>query len=282
MTNKYGNLELHKVLLSAMKDVDRICRENGLKYYIHSGTLLGAVNFKGFIPWDDDVDIVMFPNDFATFQEVIENEYSNKYKLKTFDNTPEWHTKLNKLLINGTEVITTDGKKQNIFIDICVLHSMPDSRIMRFFQRKIIEIANIALHYQAGEIVPISIMSRMAMGFLGMFSMDSWGHLLDRVMAMCDKKNTEYVGIMCNTISKSPHTGRNGYDTDITKRKWHIDYIYIDFEDTQFMTISNYDDALTYWYGKEYSKPYPEEKRVTKHAVKTYSISDEVRKRAEI
>ena len=63
MTNDYGNLELHMVLLQAMKDIDKICRENNLKYYLYAGSLLGAMNFKGFIPWDDDIDIVMFPKD---------------------------------------------------------------------------------------------------------------------------------------------------------------------------------------------------------------------------
>ena len=64
MTNEYGNERLHKVLLSALKDIDKICRENDLRYYLHAGTLLGAVNYNGFIPWDDDADVSMFPDDF--------------------------------------------------------------------------------------------------------------------------------------------------------------------------------------------------------------------------
>ena len=71
MTNEYGNELLHKVLLSAMKDIDKICRENGLRYYLYAGTLLGAVNHKGFIPWDDDVDIVMFPNDLEKLKKKL-------------------------------------------------------------------------------------------------------------------------------------------------------------------------------------------------------------------
>ncbi len=79
MTNDYGNLELHKVLLSAMKDIDKICRENGLKYYLHAGTLLGAVNHKGFIPWDDDVDISMLREDYEKFCDIVEKQYGNIY-----------------------------------------------------------------------------------------------------------------------------------------------------------------------------------------------------------
>jgi lipopolysaccharide cholinephosphotransferase len=50
MTNDYGNLELHKVLLSAMKGIDKICQGHSLRYSLYAGTLLGTVNLGGFIP----------------------------------------------------------------------------------------------------------------------------------------------------------------------------------------------------------------------------------------
>ena len=79
MTNEYGNELLHKVLLSAMKDIDKICRENGLKYYLHAGTLLGALNHKGFIPWDDDVDISLKREDYNTLLHILQEQYSDMY-----------------------------------------------------------------------------------------------------------------------------------------------------------------------------------------------------------
>ena len=77
MTNDYGNLELHKILLSAMKDIDKICRENHLRYYLHAGTLLGAINHKGFIPWDDDVDISMTRDDYEKFVQILKTSGLN-------------------------------------------------------------------------------------------------------------------------------------------------------------------------------------------------------------
>ena len=85
---------------------------------------------------------------------------------------------------------------------------------------------------------------------------------------------------MCNTLTKNPYTGRIGYDTDKTERIWHLHPQEIEFEGQQFMTFSQIEVYLAYQYGPHYMDPYPEEKRVTKHDVKTYEISQAVRERA--
>ena len=105
MTNDYGNLELHKVLLSAMKDIDKICRENGLKYFLHAGTLLGAVNYKGFIPWDDDVDISMFREDYETFLVLAQQQFGDRYFIQTYKTDPSYPNNRAVLRVLGTKVV---------------------------------------------------------------------------------------------------------------------------------------------------------------------------------
>lgn len=281
MTNDYGNLELHTVLLSAMKDIDKICRENGLKYYLYAGTLLGALNYKGFIPWDDDIDIVMMPEDFYCFCKIINSKYRGIYELQIFDKDSNWYSKMNKMLIQGTEIISQHKKERHpFFIDICVLHSIPDQRWRRFFQRKKIEIINLILQTQSGEIIPTSLMTKLLLGNLSkVIKKEILGKHLDRIMSKYDNERTECLGIMCNTLTSNPYTKCNGYENDITKRSWHEEYQYVKFEDTEFMTISEAEQDLNRRYGLHWHDPYPEEKRVTKHDVKSYTISEEVRKR---
>lgn len=272
MTNAYGNELLHKVLLSAMKDIDRICRENGLKYYLYAGTLLGAVNYKGFIPWDDDVDIVMFPKDFDKLTCIIERDYPQYYRVMTFENTENWYRKMCKLQIRGTHIVSSDGLKTPVFIDINKLHSIPDSAWLRWKQRREIELLNLSLGVLSGEVVPTSWRSKITIAQFSRLGKMRLGHLLEESLCRYDHLMTKCVGIMCNTLTTNPYTGVNGYDTDITERGWHMNPQLLSFEGAAFMTISNYKEDLLRRYGSNYADPYPEEKRVTKHDVKSYEI----------
>lgn len=280
MTNDYGNLELHTVLLSAMKDIDRICRENGLRYYLYAGTLLGAMNHKGFIPWDDDVDLVMYPEDFEKLARIIQMDFSDRYEICTFDTNKNWFSKMNKLYVKGTKVVSQHSEDTHpIFIDISKLHHVPDQVWRRTLQRKQIELINLVLGVQSGAIVPTSLLSKLTLGNLAIIRKSFWGKQLDKVMTRYDHIVTEYVGIMCNTLTKNPYTGCTGYDNDLTKKLWHDHIREILFEDCWFMTFSNVEEDLEHRYGPRWADPYPEEKRVTKHNVKSYEISPEVRER---
>lgn len=280
MTNDYGNLELHMVLLQAMKDIDKICRENNLKYYLYAGSLLGAMNFKGFIPWDDDIDIVMFPKDYRKLKNIIEKDYDQYYGIYTFDNTPEWYSMMSKIVVKGTEIKDNQNSSFPIFIDVSELHSIPDSRLLRFIQRKKIEIYNLALSVLSGAVVLNSLKSKMTIGVVAKLGKNKLGNLLRRELVRYDNNmETEWVGIMCNTLTRNPYTGMNGYLNDMTLRENHKKYLDVPFEDTKFMTILEPDKDLERRYGKNWDKPYSVEKRVTKHDVKSYNISSEVRKR---
>lgn len=272
MTNAYGNELLHKVLLSAMKDIDRICRENGLKYYLYAGTLLGAVNYEGFIPWDDDVDIVMFPEDFKKLARIIEQNYVKYYHMTTFENTENWYSKMCKLQISGAYVVSSDGSKVPVFIDINKLHSIPDSGWKRWKQRREIELLNLSLGVLSGAVVPTSWRAKLTIAQLSRLGKERLGHLMEKALCRYDRLTTKYVGIMCNTLTANPYTGTSGYDTDITERDWHMNPLSLPFEDTVLTTISGYKEDLLQRYGPHYAEPYPEEKRVTKHDVKSYEI----------
>lgn len=278
MTNDYGNLELHQVLLAAMKDIDKICREHGLKYYLYAGSLLGAVQHKGFIPWDDDVDISMFPEDFRVLEKVIAECYSDRYKIKTYDNTPEHYSKLNKLQILGADVVYTDGNREAVFVDISVFHSVPNSKLLQ--KKQCIELTfwDRVVGIKAGRIIPTSWVSKLLLVPLSRIEKKKIGQIVDRIVTRYDYKKTEWVALMIHMLP-NPYTGMSGYYTDAVPRSICENPCDIPFEDACFMAYSEPDRDLIRRYGKDYRKPYPEEKRVSKHSIQSYVISEAVRKR---
>ena len=81
MENNVRDLQL--ICLDMLKEVDRVCRKHNILYWLEGGTMLGAVRHRGFIPWDDDLDIAMFREDYDRFCEIAPQELKSGYFLQT-------------------------------------------------------------------------------------------------------------------------------------------------------------------------------------------------------
>ncbi|MGM9594488.1 MAG: phosphorylcholine transferase LicD [Candidatus Onthomonas sp.] len=281
MTNDYGNLELHKVLLSAMKDIDKICRENGLRYFLHAGTLLGAANHKGFIPWDDDVDISLFREDYEKLLSLVQRDWADRYFVQTYKTDPSYSNNRAVLRVLGTQVIhyheNTGAGHREIAIDIVPLDAVPNSKVLQRIQQGLVWVLDAAVQIKRGDIIPMSFATK-CIGLLSRIDRVTLGNWIDKATCMCKNKKSELVGLLSYT-GRNPYTGVSGYYNDLLKREWYDNPQYVPFEDTQFMTIGDPEADLLHRYGPHYMDPYPEEKRITKHDVKAYQISPEVRER---
>lgn len=126
--------KLHDRLLGIMCDFDRICRENGLEYFLYGGTLLGAVRHGGFIPWDDDVDIAMRREDFERLGEIIRRECPDRYFWQTCFTDPAYPMLFAKIRAKGTFIRESkwDDRRMNkgIYIDILPLDRFPKNRLL--------------------------------------------------------------------------------------------------------------------------------------------------------
>lgn len=123
------NHQLH--LLNMLRELDRICKENNITYWLSSGNCIGAVRHGGFIPWDDDIDIEMMREDFLKLKELFKE--NDDYALQTADNDPyfcipfgKFRDKHNELSeeLNGRE-IGKNYKYKGVFIDILYIEPAP-------------------------------------------------------------------------------------------------------------------------------------------------------------
>ncbi len=112
-----------------MKYIDRLCRENGIVYYIMGGTALGAIRHGGFIPWDDDLDIFMTPENYEKFQRIFHQENSEEFVLQEWRTTPKY-LEYAKVRLSGTTFIEHNFRDRKdmhhgIYVDIMILHKCP-------------------------------------------------------------------------------------------------------------------------------------------------------------
>ena len=113
---------LHKIEIDILKEIERVCNVLEIQYFADWGTLLGAVRHKGFIPWDDDIDICMMRSDYDKFIAEAPNILNKGYTLQHFlvdPNTPTYHAKGRR---DGTQFVEDYVDKmpihQGIFVDV--------------------------------------------------------------------------------------------------------------------------------------------------------------------
>jgi len=116
--------KLHNIMLDILTEVDKICIKHNIEYWLDSGTLLGAVRHKGFIPWDDDLDISMTLEDYYRFLNIVQEELPSHMKLQTAEIEKGFPYDFAKIrdsrgtLIEKHEIGKTISYNQGVFIDI--------------------------------------------------------------------------------------------------------------------------------------------------------------------
>lgn len=139
MEYEYQNKDLRKLQLKEMailKEVIQICEENNLRYFALGGTLLGAVRHKGFIPWDDDIDLGIPRKDYEEFIRVAPQKLSENLKLYYYKNELNPGTYYMQIMDTNTKVISHAGSKPrelNVWLDIFPLDGMPNNRLKRMY-----------------------------------------------------------------------------------------------------------------------------------------------------
>lgn len=261
MNGEQSIKDVQKKILDIMKYIDTLCRENGIVYYIMGGTALGAVRHKGFIPWDDDLDIFMTPVQYKKFKEVFEKDGSDKFIIQEWRTTPDY-LEYAKVRMNGTTFIEHNFRDrkdmhQGIYVDIMILHKVPKSA---FIQKVVYYESKFVTLYALSERnwKPKSKAQEVALSLLKILPCKLMAKLFYRRIYKYDDMQEGYK--YCYWIT--PAKFKNGlFDSDFFEAPEDID-----FEDTKLICSEKIEEYLKYRYGDYMKLPSEAEKKASVHA----------------
>lgn len=253
---------LQKIELEILKDVAEVCKKHNIQFFLGEGTLLGAIRHKGFIPWDDDVDLIMERSEYERFLEVAQAELGEGYQVQhptTVDNYWSPFIKVRKLtgdLSFRQQHIAHLTDNNGPYIDIFPMEYVPEKESFKISKTAfLIRYYRGMLSYKLGIRTPAHLLGRLLKFVSNFYSVKAIHKGLQKNFTCFGKGEKEYMA----TFS-SYHPLR----CQICKSKNYKETLWWDFEDTKMPVPAGYDEILTTIYG-DYMTPPPEDKRVIKH-----------------
>lgn len=272
---------LQEFELDILKQTAKICEKNGLTYFVGYGTLLGAVRHKGFIPWDDDIDIVMPRPDYDRFLEIAEKQLSAPYQLHTATNGKGsygyYYARVENTAVRLQKSATANKTVIPAWIDVFPLDGIPDDErelcgwMKKCASRKKVFAASNA-HYTAAadefKKSRSSLKSKMRGAFLKL--------RLDRLISTkrawkrLDKAVTEYDYDSSNRIMNAMCF--YGRSKEVFSKEAFGKGTPLPFEDFTVNAPEKYDFVLTQIYG-DYMTP-PEEGKRDRHHIRIIEMPE--------
>lgn len=267
---EYDDITLKKVQrleLGILKDFIKLCDENNLIYFGIAGTGIGALRHKGFIPWDDDIDVAMPRKDYEQFIKIAKEQYSDKYYVLNGLEDENYPLLTTRWILKGTKFVEEPLKnidcKFGIFLDIYPLDQIPDDEKLfkkqarqAFFWSKLLVLRSVAfpvLAFSGWKAKLVHMICAVVHGILVLFHIPkSW--LYKKCLNISTKYNnletTKRLDFLCDTTAyMNIHYTEGLYPL--------VEY---EFEDIRIKFPGNIKDNLTMAYG-DYMQLPPEEKR---------------------
>lgn len=257
---------LHRVDLEIVNEVVRICREHDLKYYMLGGTMLGAIRHKGFIPWDDDIDLGMPREDYEKFLQVAPKELSPHLKVVNYRNDPNFMYYITRILDTETRVVEerigNENKYTHASIDIFPVDGTPNNALLRkvYFFRVLYHRALMSLCYKdsidrkrkrgGAEKALLWVMERIPVE--KMTTPYKQKCKIDKLLRSQKVEGSKYIGNIMGAYRTR----------EIVPAEYYGEGKLYDFEDIQLVGMDMYHEYLTYTYG-DYMQLPPEDKRKT-------------------
>ncbi len=268
--------ETQLAVLEVYKVFDEICHKIGVKHSVAFGTLIGAVRHKGFIPWDDDFDVVMFRPDYEKFLKYCfehRDELAPRYEIHNRFLIENCHYNITRFCCNDYKLLfyIWPEYESGVFIDIYPLDGLGGSSDYRYWERKIKKIKTLQIkagltfqnvYYPGSYPLWKKIRNQIYKKLFVHKSLNFYWNELDKIGQKFSLEESDAVYCTVWTgMEKIPRIRKDVFE----------DLIEFDFENTKVWGPRRYDEFLTEIYGS-YMKIPPIEEQNPQHGYKIFSL----------
>lgn len=266
---------LRKVQLKQLeiaKEIKRVCEENGIRYFLCCGTLLGAVRHQGFIPWDDDMDVGMLREDYERFCSIAPQKLDQRFCIQSWYTEPNYALPFAKVRMRGTLYVEAKGNRleeNGFYVDVFPFDNAPDT------------VQEQKAH--AGKLADLFYCKLMKSGCKPWMENDriSWkkrlGYLYfqGKALLRSGKALVHSYDALATSLpeSKTLCRQRGLFRLDCYESQWYSDFIELPFEGERFTVPANYHAVLTAQFG-DYMTPPPEDQRENRHQILELDFGD--------
>lgn len=272
--------QIQTALLEMLKDFDAFCEKHGLRYVLCGGTALGAVRHKGFIPWDEDVDLAMPRVDYDRFEKLFAEEFGAVYHVQSIYSSEVYDLPFMKIRKKGTrflELFEPEPEHAGIFIDIYPLENVPDFAPWRWFHGCISDFLHLCCscvrmkvkkeryfaYYDDPAFLRIVKVKIFLGKCLGFFSLNRWCKIADSWASGCKNNKSKRVSFP---------GGRKHYFGELFSRQSALPPCKVAFEDITLAAMADPEEYLSALYG-DYSVIPPVEKR-ERHMILEFDLGE--------
>lgn len=258
--------ELRKIQMDILSYVDKVCHEQNIKYSISGGTLIGAVRHKGFIPWDDDIDIMLTRQEYDKLVKALSGDYedSKPYKILTHSISKDFQFPYAKIVDERTILReNVKGCKDfGVFVDVFPIDYIPKSGVNLLFSRmrflyNILILKRLTTNRKRSFLKNATI--KLSQIILAPVSSDRILDKMDAIARKAGRQTTDKMACLVWGYGKK----------EIIPAGVHQKHCMLPFEDRTYMAIADYNTYLTNLYG-DYMKLPPKDEQISHHDFEAY------------
>ena len=260
--------EIQQMELGIMEYIHEICQKIGVKYFLAYGSLIGAVRHKGFIPWDDDMDICMLREDYEKLQDYLIANPNERYEVMSYKNNLNYVYPFMKVQDNHTYLLEEDVRidsNMGIYVDIFPVDGYEDDSVFKDKMTRLIKKRQLSCYTFKGITNTKSLLNSLIRYIsVIVFYFTNTNKYIGGIDELAKSRKVDDYELVDYLIYKDMHK-------PVWKREWLEQTIMGVFEGKEFMIPKNYHEILTSDYG-DYMQLPPVELRFSHHDFQLWKI----------